>query len=415
MQDPIIQSFPNLRTCTLGIVNSHGAAHDIIPGSTQVLMQTLPRGSSNFDELQIANLIDGTGGSLFSATEKTFSVVGTRIQRKKFHKSLDLLLDMLKSPNLEPKHIEIEKNNLIQIYNQIIDHPLRKILLLEADKAIFGQNHPFGKMVIGDPTSLKKVDTLVVAKTHRKLIKDPFGILVGNFSKKMEQRISTSFNEKILDLEKSKGSTLPISRPKLTQGNINTSVNRNDGNVYICINVTTDVSKDRIGLARFSSSLLGESFGSRMFAELRDKRGLGYIVGSSMNLVDKYLTIRCYMETSPNRAIEALGALFEIIFDLSNNEITPTEYHTTKEFILGSLDLTYDNSQMIANRILYRQIHGLSPNLDDSYTEIREVTPKGLNQFWGNIKETGNLSCAVVGNFDEVDVTDKWNSLVDNL
>ena len=415
MQDPIIQSYPNLKTCTLGIVNSHGSAHDIIPGSTQVLMQTLPRGSKNFDEHQIAKLIDGTGGNMFSATEKTFSFVGARIQKEKSQKSLDLLIDMLKSPNLNTNHIQIEKANLIQIYSQIIDHPLKKLLLLEADKAIFGKSHPFGRMVIGDPTSLNQINDAVIAETHKKSINNPLGIAVGNFTKTMKQKLVETFKEKILDLEKTKGLAPLVSTPKLAQGNIITSIDRNSENTYICINVTTEVSKNTIGVARFSSSLLGESFGSRMFTELRDKRGLGYIVGSSLNLIDKFITIRCYMETSPNRAIEALKVLFGIILDLSKNQITSTEYQTTKEFILGSLDLTYDNSQMIASRILNRQIHGLSPNLTESYKEIKEVTPKQLNQFWKNIEETGTINCAVVGNFAEERMVEKWTSLINNL
>ncbi|NHJ01588.1 MAG: insulinase family protein [Candidatus Heimdallarchaeota archaeon] len=415
MQGCIIKSFPNLRTCTLGIVNYHGSAHDTVPGSTQVLLQTLTRGSKNYSEQEIANIIDGTGGSLFSATEKTFSFLGARIQPKFVLKSLDLLIDILTSPNLDPENIEIEKQNLIQVYDQINAHPLRKMLLMEADKAIFGPDHPFGRMVIGNPESLGKIDAQIMKETHSKLIVEPWGLAVGNFPREFRDELIKAFEENFLCLEKKKTEKLKIPSPKLTKNHIITSPINPNGNVYLCLNLTTDVTKKSISLARFSSSVLGESFGSRMFSELREKRGLGYLVGSSLNLVDKFLTIRCYLETSPNRVIEALEALLKIIFDLGLNKIPIKEFRTTRDFILGNLDLSFDNSQMIMSRILNRQIYGLSPNLDESYREIKDVTPKGILDWWKTFRDNGNLSCAVVGNFDENELIGKWESLLNDL
>ncbi|MHA2074228.1 MAG: hypothetical protein ACW97X_06395 [Candidatus Hodarchaeales archaeon] len=75
MHETEIHSYPNLRTCTLGIVTQRGAAHDAIAGATQVLLQTITRGTENHNEVDIAKLIDGTGGSLFSTTEKDFAII----------------------------------------------------------------------------------------------------------------------------------------------------------------------------------------------------------------------------------------------------------------------------------------------------------------------------------------------------
>ena len=110
MFSTIIQPYPNLRTVCLGVVTHRGAAHDTLAGVTQVLLQTMVRGTKQHKELEIARFIDGTGGSLFSATEKDFSIIGAQIQPKYAIRTLDLLQEMISFPTLDEDHVSIGMN-----------------------------------------------------------------------------------------------------------------------------------------------------------------------------------------------------------------------------------------------------------------------------------------------------------------
>ena len=195
MQKTEIHSYPNLRTCTLGIVTYRGAANDAIAGATQVLLQTITRGTEKYCEADIAKLIDGTGGSLFSTTEKDFGIIGAQVQPKFALRTLDLLSDFISSPTLEKKHFEIEKEKLLQIYHQIQSNSIRRMILFDADRAVFGENHPLGRPQIGTPESLAQLTLETVHKTREELLIKPWGFAVGNITKNLRTQLTEKFDD----------------------------------------------------------------------------------------------------------------------------------------------------------------------------------------------------------------------------
>ncbi|UCG02400.1 MAG: insulinase family protein [Candidatus Heimdallarchaeota archaeon] len=416
MFSTVFRPYPNLRTICLGIVTHHGASHDTLAGSTQVLLQTMARGTKQHNENEIARMIDGTGGTLFSATEKDFSIIGAQIQPKFAVRTLDLLCEMISLPTLDENHILIEKQNLIQIFHQVQSNPVRRMLLFDADKAAFGETHPLGRPQIGTPDSLNQLTKDDLQKTHQELLVQPWGFTVGAISDSLQKKINQKFSEfsNTLETKVQKSQSFPqrvtppnhlISRPM-----------KEDGSVYLCINITIELQPSLIGLARFSSALLGESFGSRMFAILRDQKAFGYIAGATLKLFDNMLIQRYFMETSPKRTEEAIDSLVEILTDMGKEEISLEEYDTTRDFMLGQLDLAFDDSRQTASKIINRKVHGLSPQIESGYEEIQGVTRKELHSWWKTtLLRPENFSLAISGNIDSSKIEENWTSKTYNV
>ncbi|MFW9904155.1 MAG: M16 family metallopeptidase [Candidatus Thorarchaeota archaeon] len=411
MFSTIIRPYPNLRTVCLGIVTHYGAAHDDLAGSSQVLLQTMARGTEQYSEQEIARLIDGTGGTLFSATEKDYSIIGAQVQPKFAVRTLDLLCQMISHPTLEENHILIEKRNLEQIYHQVQSNPLRRMLLFDADKAAFGEAHPLGRSQIGTPDSLNQLTRENLRKTHQKLLVNPWGFAVGSISDTLQKEINQRFAEFSATLGKETQKPQSFPPRNVPPNHLISTVKKEDGSVYLCINITIEMNPSLIGLARFSSALLGESFGSRMFAILRDQKAFGYIVGASLKLFDNFLVQRCFMETSPKRTEEAIDSLIEIFVDIGRNKIGKEEYDTTRNFILGQLDLAFDDSRQAASRIINRKVHGLSPHIESGYEEIQGVTPNELLSWWSSsLLNPQNFSLVVHGDIDSRKIKQNWTS-----
>ncbi|MFX0185224.1 MAG: M16 family metallopeptidase, partial [Candidatus Hodarchaeota archaeon] len=406
----IIRSYPNLRTCTLGIVTRRGAAYDSLAGTTQVLLQTMVRGTSNYSEMDIANLIDGTGGSFFSTTEKDFAIIGAQVQPKYAERTLELLFDIILHPELEENHFLIEKLNLIQIFQQVQSNSLRRMLLFDADKAVFGETHPLGRPQIGTEESLNMISSEDLHYAHHNFLIEPWGFAIGTVPNELQTRLTHQFSTFFSNQKNMIQKIQKFPHRSVPSKNYVFSPDKADHNAYLCVNVTTEVSPDIMGLARFSSALLGESFGSRMFSVLRDKKSFGYIVGSSIKLIDTHLIIRCFMETNPKRTEEALDSLMELIIDLGINLIKNEEYQTTHDFILGTLDLSFDDSRTITGKMISREVHGLPPDIESGYEETRVVTPKKVHSWWKTLMTPENFSIAVSGNFDFSDLESKWKS-----
>ncbi|MFX0016529.1 MAG: M16 family metallopeptidase [Promethearchaeota archaeon] len=407
----VIRSYPNLRNVCLGIVTNHGAAHDSLAGTTQVLLQTMARGTEQHNEIEIARLIDGTGGSLFSTTEKDFSVIGAQIQPKYAIRTLDLLFEMILHPTLEKDHVLIEKQNLIQIFHQVNSNPIRRMMIFDADKAAFGENHPLGRSQIGTPESLDQLTRDNLQTAHEKLLVSPWGFAVGAISDSLGEQINQKYSRFFTSLKSNVQNPYSFPPRDVSPNQIIATPVKEEGSVYLCLNVITEVNPALIGVARFSSALLGESFGSRMFSVLRDQKAFGYITGATLKLLANTIIIRCYMETSPERVEEAIDSLVEILIDMGKQRISQEEYNTTRDFILGQLDLAFDDSRLTASRIINRKVHGLSPDIESGYDEIQGVTKENIHSWWKNtLLNADNFSLAVAGDINPVKIRQHWQS-----
>ncbi|MFX0085733.1 MAG: M16 family metallopeptidase [Candidatus Hodarchaeota archaeon] len=411
----VIRSYPNLRTCTLGIVTYRGAAHDSIAGATQVLLQTMVRGTKNYNELEIAKMIDGTGGSLFSTTEKDFAIIGAQIQPNYAVRTLDLLFDTISAPKLDPEHFNIEKEKLLQTYHQIQSNSLRRMITFEADKAIFGENHPLGRSQIGTPESLAQLSIDEIKLTQKELLIKPWGFAIGNIPKPLQTKLKQKFDEFITGSIPSNIKKTPFPKRQIPPKHIIASLAKDDANAYLCLNIVTKADPKLIRVIRFSSAVLGESYGSRMYTILRDQKAFGYINGSALKLLDDLLILRCFMETSPSRTEEALDTLSEIILSLGKEEISKEEHDTTRDFLLGQLDLSFDNSRQIASRIINRVVHGLSPKIEIEYDQIKKVTSKEIFSIWRKFISPEKFSLAAIGNIDPMKIEKKWQNLTLNF
>ncbi|MHA2243958.1 MAG: M16 family metallopeptidase [Candidatus Hodarchaeales archaeon] len=411
MLSTIIRPYPNLRTVCLGIVTHHGAAHDTLAGTSQVLLQTMTRGTEQHNETAIARLVDGTGGSLFSTTEKDFSIIGAQIQPKHVEHTLDLLFEMILHPTLDENHFLIEKQNLVQIYHQVQSNPLRSMLIFDADKAVFGENHPLGRSQIGTPESLMQLTTENIHDTHQEWLINPWGFAVGEISETLHKQIDQKFSDFFSTQKNKVREPQLFPQREIPPNNIVASSAKEEGSVYLCINIITGAKPNVIGLARFSSALIGESFGSRMFSILRDQKAFGYITGSTLKLLNSELVIRCFMETSPERTEEAIESLMELLTDLGKERISSEEYNTTRDFILGQIDLSFDDSRSIASRTINRRAHGLSPDIESGYNEIKSVTSENIHSWWKKtMLRPENISLAIVGDIDPVKIRESWKN-----
>ncbi len=411
MPQSVIRSYPNLRTCTLGIVTYRGAAHDSIAGATQLLLQTMIRGTKNYNELEIAKMIDGTGGSLFSTTEKDFTIIGAQVQPNYAVRTLDLLFDSISAPILDAGHFNIEKEKLLQTYHQVQSNSLRKMITLEADKAVFGEKHPLGRSQIGTPESLAQLSLDEIHRTQKELLIKPWGFAIGNIPKILQTQLRQKFDDFLTSSISSNIKQTPFPKKQVPTKHIIASLAKEDANAYLCLNIVTKADAKLIRIIRFSSAVLGESYGSRMYTILRDQKAFGYINGSTLKLLDDLLILRCFMETNPDRIDEALDTLSEIILSLGKEEISKDEYDTTRDFLLGQLDLSFDNSRQIASRIINRVVHGLSPNIEIEYNQIKKVTSKEIFSIWRKFISPDKFSLAVIGNIDPKKIEEKWQNL----
>jgi zinc protease len=142
----------------------------------------------------------------------------------------------------------------------------------------------------------------------------------------------------------------------------------------------------------------GTGLSSRLFREVREKRGLAYSVSTSISTLDHTSFLHGGTSTKNERAKESLDVIVAEILDLSRNGPTPDELVKGKKYLIGSYPLRFDTSAKIAGQLVHIQMDGFGPEwLVERNRLIEIVTMDDARRVAKRLFGDGAMSVAVVG------------------
>ncbi|HXW19708.1 MAG TPA: pitrilysin family protein [Roseiarcus sp.] len=142
----------------------------------------------------------------------------------------------------------------------------------------------------------------------------------------------------------------------------------------------------------------GTGLSSRLFREVREKRGLAYSVDASLSTLDHAAFLHGGTSTKNERARESLDVIKAEIIDLANSGPTPDELEKGKKYLVGSYALRFDTSAKIAGQLVHIQMDGFGPEwLVERNLQIEAVTMDDAKRVAHRLFGDGGLSVAVVG------------------
>jgi zinc protease len=142
----------------------------------------------------------------------------------------------------------------------------------------------------------------------------------------------------------------------------------------------------------------GTGLSSRLFREVREKRGLAYSVSTSISTLDHASFLHGGTSTKNERAKESLDVIVAEILDLSRNGPTQDELLKGKKYLVGSYPLRFDTSAKIAGQLVHIQMEGFGPEwLTERNRLIEAVTMEDARRVAKRLFEDGAMSVSVVG------------------
>lgn len=143
----------------------------------------------------------------------------------------------------------------------------------------------------------------------------------------------------------------------------------------------------------------GGTFTSRLFREVREKRGMAYSVYSHLNEYDHCPMLIGAAATKNERAGEAIGVIEEEFRQFAEGGPTEDELDKAKKFLIGSYALRFDTSTKIASQLVNLQLDGFAPSfLDERNGRIAAVTMEDCKRGAQRLLGDGGLLVTVVGN-----------------
>ncbi|WKZ25550.1 MAG: pitrilysin family protein [bacterium] len=348
---------------------------------------------------EIAEEIDSIGGIQNAGTSKEYTQYYIKCRADKAEIAFDLLSDMVMNSLLASEEIEREKGTIIEEIRMYEDTPM--INIGEVFESLIYESHPLGMGIAGTEktvSEMKRGDFLDY--------KDSFygvdNILI-TVAGGLSQEIATNLGQKYFSKISTKNSELKIenkfktiqSKPKIKLHN------KKKEQAHIILGYMADGRNYEHKYAQsVLSVILGGGMSSRMFTEVRERRGLAYSVRTSMDRYTDCGYIGTYAGLDTKRAVEAVGVILNEHLKITNgqNPITKQELIKAKEFLKGHLALaledTSDVSGFFGNQVLFEK-KVLSP--EGVFKKIDKVTMDEVNAEAIRLFVPEKLNLAIIG------------------
>lgn len=359
--------------------------------------------------LEIAGLVDGIGGEFNAFTGKEYTGYYIKAGKNNIERCIELLSDMLQNSKLEEEEIEKEKGVIIEEMNLYEDTPMRNIGDI-FERLLYGDT-PLGWDTIGEKDIIKSITREDFIEYLKKFY-SPSNMTVvfaGGVTEKEGFDLAKNYFSAMKKFNTPK--PLPIKEKQLKPGVVIKHKKTEQAHLALGFRTVPLDSPERHALSLLAS-VLGGGMSSRLFSEVREKRGLAYYTrASSEQYVDAgYLAINAGVD--PKRINEAISVIVSEIKDLRDGlkPIGKEEFTKAKEYLKGHLVLELEDSRSVSifystQSILEKKIYEpaeLIKKLDQVKIEdVMKVAKKYLNM--------KGMNLAVIGNFAEDKKTETAN------
>lgn len=351
--------------------------------------------------MDISSLIDGMGGEFNAFTGK--ETTGYYIKSAKDHvaTSLDVLSDMLMHSKLDPTEIDKEKGVIIEEINLYEDMPARKIG--DIYEQLLYSDTPMGWDIAGDKAiirSIQRTDFLSYLGELYSASNLTVVVAGGIDSEESFAQVERYFGEMKRFGTKS---FEPIHEQQVKPAILIKQKQTEQIHIALGVRTIPITSPKRYPLSVLSA-ILGGGMSSRLFHEVREKRGLGYYVRSSS---DEYADAGTLVSTAgidPKRVVEAVEVMVTEYSKVSHGSmnLTDEELKKAKEFLKGHLVLDLEDSRSVSGFYAHQELlEEKIENPDEVIAEIEKVTKEDVEAVGKEFFKEETLNLALIGNFED--------------
>jgi predicted Zn-dependent peptidase len=353
------------------------------------------KGSRSYSALEMAEVFDTFGGELNAATARDYTVVYARVMDEHLATALDVMSDMVFAPTLAD--LDAEREVVLEEIAMVEDAPSELIHDLITE-AIFG-DHPLGRPVLGSAEVIEKVTRRTVAAYHRSRYTAQNTVVAAAGSVNHDELVALT--ERMSAKREAPPARKPSARPPFVAAPPPAlRFQRKDTEQYhACLAAPGIARSDR---RRFTASILdgilGGSASSRLFQEIREKRGLAYSVYTFGSQYADTGQIGVYVGTREENLAECLEITAEQIADVASGGVRQAELERAKENLKGRIMLSMESTSNRMSRLGRSVITDAELlSLDRILAEIESVDAGAVAALAEVLLAPERLSLAAIG------------------
>jgi predicted Zn-dependent peptidase len=369
----VADRMPSAKSVTIGIWVNVGSRDEDTgeEGFSHFIEHMFFKGTKARSATQISREIDSLGGEMNAYTGRETTTFYVKVLDQHLGRALALLADVFHHSLFHAKDVEKEKQVVLEEVRMVQDDPEDLVQDLHTEQAL--KAHPLGRPILGKPTtiqSIRRQDLLRFIDRHYHP-EETLIAVAGNFNVKELRPL----------LEGSFGSFTKPQRPPMNRwpsdvGNGLLVRHKRLQQAHLCLGFKglRNDHKDRYGLYALNS-LMGGSVSSRLFQEVREKRGLAYSIYSYAASFSDTGTFTIYAATRPKQAAQVVEVVGRELRRLHRHGIGRTEIERIKEQMKGSFMLNLESTPSRMTKVAKDELyHGRYLSLNEVMAGIDAVS-----------------------------------------
>ena len=400
-QRVITERIPSVRSVALGFWIGAGA-RDETPakaGITHFIEHLLFKGTRSYSAQDIAEIFDALGGELNAATSREHTLVYVRVADHHLDQALDVMSDMVYAPLFAD--IDSEREVVLEEIAMYEDTPHELVHDLMSE-AVFG-DHPLGRPVIGTADVISSVGRRALTSYHQTMYRGGNVVVAAAGNLKHDELVGS------LEKLQSKQGKAPAKGPRVRSPLVRPPRpsmrfrRKRTEQYHVCIGAPGIARSDR---RRFTASvldaLLGGSASSRLFQEIREKRGMAYSVYTFASQYTDTGLIGFYVGTRSENLADCLEIANEQIAEVAAGKFRKSELERAKENLKGRILLSMESTSNRMSRLGKSMISDTELlSIDRIAAEIDAVTPDAVAELCGVLLAPEKLSASGIGPSEE--------------
>lgn len=400
----VVVPMESTKTVTVLVMVSTGSKYETkeINGISHFLEHMMFKGTKKRpDKLDIARELDGIGAAYNAATSKENTWYYAKASVKKIDTVMDVIFDIFLNSKMDEKEVVLEKGVIVEELNMYRDTPQRHIYDL-FEKLLYG-DQPAGWDIGGNNETvmnMKRDKLLDYFNTHYIASKTVVAVAGNVDSETIKSKVQNYFK----NIRQSKEFGKPAVVEKQAEPQVLLRHKKTDQTNFILGARAYDKFNNKKYPLGILSIVLGGGMSSRLFSEVRDKRGLAYDIhaGGETYTDSGFFMVKAGVNNS--KAVEALQVVMAELRKVKKEGITLQELQRAKDQMEGSLALGLEHSDAVAETYAESLIfHNKVLTPEEELDKMKKVTLEQVLEVASEIFDDKKLNLSLIGPFEKED------------
>ena len=391
----LTERMPHVRSVSFGVWLARGSRHEPQEqsGIAHFVEHMLFKGTNTRSAEDIAQAIDSVGGQMDAFTAKEYASYYIKVLDEHLPFAVEVLSDIVMNPRFSADDIEKEKKVVLEEIKMVEDTP--DDLVHELFTENFWAEHPLGRPILGTRDTVESLDTHALRRYFGGVYTAPNLIVaaVGNIA-----------HEHVRDIVMRAFAELPTNSSPITEAPpcpVPCTIIRNKDleQSHVCLG-TAGYRQDHV--ERYSSyvmnTILGGSMSSRLFQNVREKRGLAYAVFSGLSAYRDTGSMTIYAGCANDAVSELIDVVVTELRRVKDEAIEDAELRRAKDHLKGSLMLNLESTSSRMSHVARQEIYfDRQFGLDETLEGVERVTPDDIQRVARDLFASDSLAATVLG------------------